>query len=97
MFTISLVTLAECFILKGQLQTLATIIVFSRSIVLDSESEEIREMWDRFVEVNRLNEYMVKIEELLAKFGEVDIVLISTEIMKFQGYSMPTLHDVKNW
>lgn len=54
-------------------------------------------MWDRFVEVNRLNEYMVKIEELLAKFGEVDIVLISTEIMKFQGYSMPTLHDVKNW
>lgn len=81
----------------SQLHTDYVFKLFSRSIVLDSESEEIREMWDSFVEVNRLNEYMVKIEELLAKFGEVDIVLISTEIMKFQGYSMPTLHDVKNW
>lgn len=81
----------------SQLHTDYVFKLFSRSIVLDSESEEIREMWDRLVEVNRLNEYMVKIEELLAKFGEVDIVLISTEIMKFQGYSMPTLHDVKNW
>ena len=83
--------------LLSQLHTDYVFKLFSRSIVLDSESEEIREMWDRLVEVNRLNEYMVKIEELLAKFGEVDIVLISTEIMKFQGYSMPTLHDVKNW